>query len=73
MRARLFGAPAALVPDDPIYYADHMNVEYVLPVLAGLGFLLGLAIRYWIRRRRAARLADQLLHDVVKAKDAFRR
>jgi len=50
-----------------------MNAEYILPVLAGLGFMLALAIRYWIRRRRAARLADQLLNDVVKAKDAFRR
>ena len=50
-----------------------MSVEYVLPVLAGLGFVLVLAIRVWLRRRRAARLADQLLNDVVKAKDAFRR
>jgi hypothetical protein len=50
-----------------------MKDQYILPVLAGLGFLLALAIRYWLRRRRAARLADKLLADVVKAKDAFRR
>lgn len=50
-----------------------MRDEFVLPVLAGVVFLLALAIRYWLRRRRAARLADKLLADVVKAKDAFRR
>jgi hypothetical protein len=32
-----------------------------------------LLVRHLWRRRRAARLADQLLDDVVKAKDAFRR
>lgn len=61
------------MPGNPIYYAGAMSVEYVLPVLAGLGFVLVLAFRAWLRRRRAARLADQLLNDVVKAKDAFRR
>jgi hypothetical protein len=50
-----------------------MNDEYILPALAGAGFLLALGIRHWVRRRRAARLADQLLNDVVKGKDAFRR
>lgn len=45
----------------------------ILPVLVGIGILLALAARYWFRRRQAARLADQLLDDVVKAKDAFRR
>ena len=29
--------------------------------------------RRWYRRRVAVRLADQLLRDVVKGKDAFRR
>lgn len=29
--------------------------------------------RRWYRRRVAARLADKLLRDVVKGKDAFRR
>jgi len=45
----------------------------ILPVLVGLGIMLALAVRYWFRRRRAAKLADALLADVVKAKDAFRR
>ena len=34
--------------------------------LAGFG-------RRWYRRRAAARLADKMLADVVKGKDAFRR
>jgi hypothetical protein len=50
-----------------------MNDEYILPALAGTAFLLALGIRYWFRRRRAAKLADQLLDEVVKGKDAFRR
>ncbi len=29
--------------------------------------------RRWYRRRMAARLADKMLSDVVKGKDAFRR
>ncbi len=35
-------------------------------VVVGLG-------RRWYRRRVAARLADQMLSDVIKGKDAFRR
>ncbi len=46
----------------------------VLIVLAVLGggvlFVVG---RQWYRRRMAAKLADDLLRDVVKGKDAFRR
>ncbi len=30
-------------------------------------------VRRWYRRRVAARLADQMLSDVIKGKDAFRR
>jgi hypothetical protein len=46
------------------------------------GWAMGLVIvgaflvevgRRWYRRRIAAKLADQLLRDVVKGKDAFRR
>jgi hypothetical protein len=45
----------------------------VLVALAfGVGCLLLVARHLW-RRRRAAKLADQLLNDVVKGKDAFRR
>ncbi len=29
-------------------------------------------VRYWYRRRQAAKLADDLLKDVLKGKDAFR-
>ena len=50
-----------------------MPDDAVMPVLMGLAIVLALAVRYWLRRRRAARLTDQLLDDVVKAKDAFRR
>lgn len=51
----------------------YMKDGNILPIFIGIGIMLALAIRYWFRRRRAARLADQLLDDVVKAKDAFRR
>jgi len=68
------GARTQLVPAGPIHYADgSMTDGNILPVLVGLGIMLTLALRYWFRRRQAARLADQLLDDVVKAKDAFRR
>lgn len=30
-------------------------------------------VRRWYRRRIAAKLADQMLSDVIKGKDAFRR
>ncbi|MEX0829550.1 MAG: hypothetical protein WD032_04855 [Nitrospirales bacterium] len=30
-------------------------------------------IQRWWRRRRAAKLADKLLADIIKGKDAFRR
>jgi hypothetical protein len=44
----------------------------------GLFLVLGTIIVYmlvlrWWRYRRAAKLADQLLADVIKGKDAFRR
>ncbi|MDH5641778.1 MAG: hypothetical protein OEY28_10830 [Nitrospira sp.] len=43
----------------------------LLMIAAGAGLAeLG---RRWYRRRVAARLADKLLRDVVKGKDAFRR
>lgn len=51
----------------------YMTDGHILPILVGLGIMLALAVRYWFRRRRAARLADQLLDDVLKGKDAFRR
>ncbi len=46
----------------------------VLILLAvGLGGFFFLVGRQWYRRRLAAKLADDLLRDVVKGKDAFRR
>jgi hypothetical protein len=47
--------------------------DHVLPLLVGAAFLLAFAVRDWIKRRRAAKLADQLLDEVVKGNDAFRR
>jgi len=41
-------------------------------VAAGATIIL-LVVRRLARRRRAAKLADQVLADVIKAKDAFRR
>jgi hypothetical protein len=50
-----------------------MNGVEWIPVVGVLGIaaiVLGLR---WRRRTRAARLADALLADVLKAKDSFRR
>ncbi|WP_455371448.1 hypothetical protein [Petrachloros mirabilis] len=41
-------------------------------IVAVAVFLIDLG-RRWYRRRVAARLADKMLADVLKAKDAFRR
>ncbi len=44
------------------------------PFLIGAGGMLALGLaRRWYRYRTAAKLADRLLEDVVKGKDAFRR
>ena len=37
------------------------------------GALLILAGRLWMKRHRAARLADELLEEVLQEKDGFRR
>ncbi len=50
-----------------------MNGELWLVLGVGLGGVLFLIGRLWYRRRVAAKLADDLLRDVVKGKDAFRR
>ena len=43
-------------------------------IWAGAGAtIVLLVVRRFARRRRAAKLADQVLADVIKAKDAFRR
>jgi hypothetical protein len=48
------------------------DVGWALGVGVVVLFLFELG-RRWYRRRVAARLADKLLRDVVKGKDAFRR
>lgn len=44
-----------------------------LIVMAIGGGLLWVVIHHWHRRWKAGKLADQLLQDVIKGKDAFRR
>ncbi len=39
----------------------------------GIGWAVVEVGRRWYRRRIAAKLADRLLEDIVKGKDAFRR
>jgi hypothetical protein len=42
-------------------------------LIVAVGVFVIELLRRWYRRRVAARLADQMLSDVLKAKDAFRR
>jgi len=53
------------------YTAGMGDGAIVLVVMGGVGCLVLLRL-FWFRHR-AAKQADQLLKDVVKAKDAFRR
>ncbi len=47
------------------------TLAWTAAALAGLSLMV---LGQWLwRRRRAAKLADQLLEEVVKGKDAFRR
>jgi hypothetical protein len=48
------------------------DVGWALLIVAAGGFVVELG-RRWYRRTVAARLADKMLSDVVKGKDAFRR
>ena len=44
--------------------------------IIGLGLVSAVAFRYgysWWRNRKAAKLADELLANIVKGKDSFRR
>lgn len=48
--------------------------DFGWPLLIIAGGLLVMELgRRWYRRRMAAKLADQLLEEVIKGKDAFRR
>ncbi len=40
---------------------------------AAVGAVVFGLVRFWYRRRVAAKLADQMLSEVVRGKDAFRR
>jgi hypothetical protein len=42
-------------------------------LLLTAGAVAALLGRLWYRRRVAAKLADELLHEVLKGKDSFRR
>lgn len=44
-----------------------------LVLILMVGVVLWLVLSPWYRRWRAGKLADKLLEDVVKGKDAFRR
>ena len=56
-----------------IYYTEHMSDATVLVLVLVIGLPIFAIVRYWYRRRQAAKLADDLLKDVLKGKDAFRR
>ena len=48
-----------------------VDVEWLIVMVFG-GLLIALGWK-WYRQRRAAKSADKLLDDVLRAKDAFRR
>ena len=51
-----------------------MMDDTVLIILIGIGgVVLWLMLHQWYRRWKAGKLADKMLEDVVKGKDAFRR
>jgi hypothetical protein len=48
------------------------DIGWVVVAIVGSALMVGFG-RRWYRQRVAARLADKMLADVVKGKDAFRR
>ncbi len=50
-----------------------MSDVTVLVLVLVIGLPIFAIVRYWYRRRQAGKLADDLLKDVLKSKDAFRR
>ena len=50
-----------------------MSDPALMVVVFIVGLTLAMVVRHWYRRRKAAKLADDLLKDVLKSKDAFRR
>lgn len=49
---------------------DSLTTGLILTLTTILIYTIG---QKWWRQRKAAKLADQLLYDVIKDKDAFRR
>ena len=49
---------------------DGLSTALIIIFITIVVYIIGL--RWW-RHRRAARLADKLLADVIKSKDSFRR
>jgi len=49
---------------------DSLTIGFILTLTTILIYTMG---QKWWRHRRAAKLADKLLADVIKDKDAFRR
>lgn len=54
-------------------YASFMEDTGLALVIVVTGAIVIALGRRWYRRRLAAKLADQVLEDVLKDKDAFRR
>ena len=50
-----------------------MDDTVVMILLVGGGIMLWVVVHQWYRRWKAGKLADQLLSDVLKGKDVFRR
>ena len=49
---------------------DSLTVGLILTLITIFVYTI---VQKWWRHRRASKLADQLLDDVIKGKDAFRR
>jgi hypothetical protein len=50
-----------------------MDDAVLIVLLLFGGVALWVVVHLWYRRWKAGKLADQLLQDVIKGKDAFRR
>jgi hypothetical protein len=55
------------------YYTASMDSLTTGLILTLCTILVYVIVQKWWRNRRAAKLADKLLADVIKGKDAFRR
>ena len=62
-----------LVSRRGFHYTCGMGDELWVILAIGFAASVFLVGRQWYRRRRAGKLADDVLREVVKGKDAFRR